>query len=278
MHVETVSLYLYTILPDTLKKKRNNYTSTVRVYLFFISNLIFMISSKTSDDNQGLVISYLTLRKAVGILGMALPFVLFFGYFLFGKGCTFPPSISHFYYTDLGNCFVGTLCAVSLFLFSYNGHDNGDKVAAKIAGFFALLVAMFPTNFDTYANMGCSRIVDGDNPVANVLHYVSATLLFSTFAFFSLVQFTKTDKSGPVAGPKKIRNFIYKLCGWVIVVCVIGIAVTSFIPASLYDKIKSLKPIFVLETIALLAFGFSWLIKGETFFRDKQKPQNETKE
>jgi hypothetical protein len=236
-----------------------------------------MRNLKTTDDNQGLVISYLTLRKAVGILGMALPFLLFFGYFIFGKGCTFPPSISHFYYTDLGNCFVGTLCAVSLFLFSYNGHDKGDKVAAKIAGFFALLVAIFPTNFDAYANMNCSRIVDGDNPVSNVLHYVSATILFSTFAFFSLVQFTKSNKPGSVTGRKKTRNTIYKFCGWIIVVCVIGIAVTSFIPYSLYIKIKSLRPIFVLETIALLAFGFSWLIKGETFFMDKQPKLQDNK-
>lgn len=219
--------------------------------------------------NDPMLISYLTLRKAVGILGMALPFVLFFGYLIFGKNCSFPPSISHFYYTDLGNVFVGTLCAVSLFLFAYNGHDKGDKIAAKIAGFFALLVAIFPTDFGGYAGMECSRLTDGENPVANTIHYVSATILFSTFAFFSLVQFTKTDKPGPVARAKRTRNSIYKTCGWLIVICVIGIAVVSFLPAGIYRKIRFLKPIFTLETIALLAFGFSWLIKGDTFFRDK---------
>ena len=76
-----------------------------------------MASPTSADNNQGLVISYLTLRKLVGLLGMLLPFVLFFGYLIFERDCTFPPSISHFYYTDLGNCFVGTLWAVSLFLF-----------------------------------------------------------------------------------------------------------------------------------------------------------------
>jgi hypothetical protein len=228
-----------------------------------------MISANPPGDNQGLVISYLTLRKMVGILGMTLPFVLFFGYFLFEIDCTFPPSISHFYYTHLGNVFVGILCAVSLFLFSYNGHDKGDRIAAKLAGLFALLVAMFPTDFGGYADMQCSRMTDGENPVSNILHYVTATLLFSTFAFFSLVQFTKTDKRGPVAAPKRTRNNIYKVCGWVIILCIVGIAVVSFIPGELYQKIKFLKPTFTLETIALMAFGFSWLIKGDTFFRDK---------
>ncbi|HWR32999.1 MAG TPA: hypothetical protein VN451_05720 [Chitinophagaceae bacterium] len=225
--------------------------------------------SKSTAKNQSLVISYLTLRKAVGILGMSLPFLLLSGYFFFEQDCTFPPSISHFYYTDLGNIFVGTLCAVSLFLFSYNGHDKGDKVAAKIAGFFALLVALFPTDFDTFAEMKCSRITDGENPVSNILHYLSATILFSTFAFFSLVQFTKTGTPGKMAHAKKTRNGIYKTCGWIIVTSIAGIALVSFLPESLYIKIKPYKPTFILETIALLAFGFSWLIKGETFFRDK---------
>lgn len=230
-----------------------------------------MATHEETDKNQGLVISYLTLRKAVGVLGMSLPFLLFFGYFLFERECNFPPSISHFYYTDLGNIFVGTLCAVSLFLFSYNGHDKGDKIAAKIAGLFALLVALFPTDFGNYTDMQCSRMSSGENTVANVLHYVSATILFSTFAFFSLVQFTKTNKPGRMAKPKRTRNFIYKICGWIIVACIVGIAVTSFLPAAVYEKIKFLKPTFTLETIALLAFGFSWLIKGDTFFRDKEK-------
>ncbi len=238
-------------------------------FLYFPCKFLSMTSANAPGDNQGLVISYLTLRKAVGILGMALPFVLFFGYFLFEIHCTFPPSISHFYYTDLGNVFVGTLCAVSLFLFSYNGHDKGDRIAAKVAGLFAFLAAMFPTDFGGYADMQCSRMTDGENTVSNILHYVSATILFSTFAFFSLVQFTKTDKPGRMAGSKKTRNSIYKICGWLIVLCIAGIAMVSFMPAGLYSKIKFLKPTFTLETIALLSFGFSWLIKGHTFFRDK---------
>ncbi|MEO7983458.1 MAG: hypothetical protein ABI688_05180, partial [Bacteroidota bacterium] len=179
------------------------------------------------------------------------------------------PSISHFYYTGMGNWFVGTLCAVSLFMFCYNGHDKGDRAAAKIAGLFALLVAMFPTNFGSYADMHCSRITQGENGFANTVHYISATVLFSTFAFFSLVQFTQTNKPGRMAAPKRTRNGIYKICGWTIVVSIAGIAIISMVPG-LYEKLKTFKPTFVLETIALLAFGFSWLIKGETFFRDKQ--------
>ncbi len=232
--------------------------------------------SSREIDEQGLVISYLTLRKTVGILGMILPVLLFFGYLFFENDCSFPPSISHFYYTAMGNWFVGTLCAVSLFMFCYNGYDKRDKIAAKMAGLFALLVAMFPTNFGSYADMHCSRITRGENDVHNVVHYISATFLFSVLAYFSLVLFTKTSKPGPMAAPKRTRNGIYKVCGWIMVACIAGIAVVSFVPG-LYEKLKAFKPTFALETLALLAFGFSWLIKGETFFRDKQSPDTGSK-
>lgn len=223
--------------------------------------------SAGTGNHQGLVISYLTLRKAVGLLGMVLPFLLLFGYLLFEKACSFPPSISHFYYTTMGNWFVGTLCGVSLFLFCYNGHDRADKIASKTAAFFALLVAMFPTNFGSYADMKCSRIVGGDNDAAHLVHYISAAILFSCFAFFCLFQFTKTNKPGRMASPKKTRNGIYKACGWVIIFCMAGISLVSIIDP-LYDALQAFKPTFVLETLALLAFGFSWLIKGKTFFKD----------
>ena len=225
-------------------------------------------NNNPQNPDQGYVISYLTLRKAVGILGMALPFVLMIGFFIIKKGCPFPPSISHFYYTSMGNYFVGTLCAVSLFLFSYNGYDKADMITAKLAGFFALVVAMSPTDFNSFSALDCSRINPHDNPITNDLHYISATLLFSSFAFFSLILFTKTDQEKNITKQKKTRNGIYKTCGWIIIFCIVAMAALAFIPF-LAEKFKNDKTTYIFETVALLAFGFSWLIKGETFFADK---------
>lgn len=222
----------------------------------------------TNNPNDRYLISFLTLRRLVGILGMTLPFALLLGYFLFEKGCKFPPSISHFYYTDMGNVFVGILCAVALFLFTYNGYDKRDMITAKLAGCFALIVAMFPTNFGDYTPDECSRITEGTHAFSNAMHYGGAVLLFSTFAYFSLVLFTKSKQKGSIKGEKKTRNIIYKICGWVILVCIVAIALIGIIPGW-YQALKHLKPTYVLETIALLAFGYSWLIKGETFFKDE---------
>lgn len=223
--------------------------------------------SKSTPDN-GYVISFLTLRKTVGILGMVLPFVLLIGYFLFENGCRFPPSISHFYYTDMGNLFVGVLCAVSLFLFAYNGYDEKDKWSAKLGGLFAACVAMFPTDYNSYAAVDCSRMARVENVFFNTMHYGASVLLFLTFAYFCLFLFTKTKQRGDVKGNKRIRNRIYIICGIIILVSISGIAVIGIVPAW-YDALKHLKPIYSLETVALLAFGYSWLIKGETFFKDE---------
>jgi len=61
--------------------------------------------------------SYLSLRKAVGWIGMSLPFVLMLGVILIFNGNLIQESISHYYYTGMRNVFVGALCAVGLFLF-----------------------------------------------------------------------------------------------------------------------------------------------------------------
>ncbi|HMO33020.1 MAG TPA: DUF998 domain-containing protein [Lacibacter sp.] len=226
------------------------------------------MSRPDPSSPQSLVISYLTLRKAVGLLGMVLPFLLLLGWWALEQGCRFPPSISHFYYTNMGDVFVGTLCAVSLFLFSYNGYDANDRWAAKAAGLFALLVALFPTNFGNYTPDTCSRMTDGTNDFANVIHYGAALLFFGTLTYFCLFLFTRSSQRGPVKGNKKIRNNIYIICGWVMVACMVLLIVVNFLPADAYRRIRHLRPVYTLETIALLAFGYSWLIKGDTFFRD----------
>ena len=150
----------------------------------------------------------------------------------------------------------------------FESYDKADMIAAKLGGLFAMIVAMSPTNFNAFSVMTCSRINTADNAVANTLHYISASLLFLTFAFFSLILFTKSDHGKNVTKEKKTRNGIYKTCGWIIIFCIASIAAFSFIP-SLYKNFEKYKPTYAFETIALLAFGFSWLIKGETFFKDK---------
>lgn len=105
------------------------------------------MSSETSNQQNpdpSLLIHYLTLRKSVGFLGISLPLILIFGIRFLTRCNVLPDSISDYYYTKMGHYMTGTLCAVSLFLFSYKGYEKKDLWAGRGASVFALGVAFFP--------------------------------------------------------------------------------------------------------------------------------------
>jgi hypothetical protein len=84
-------------------------------------------------------------------------------------------------------------------------------------------------------------------------------------ACISLFLFTKSK--GRKTKQKIIRNRIYRIAGIIILVSISLIAVYHF--GDYGTTNTNLKPIFWLETIALFAFGSSWLIKGEIILKDK---------
>ena len=221
-------------------------------------------AAKQNPDS--LLIHYLTLRKSVGLLGIFLPIVLIFGVKLISKCDILQDSISDYYYTKMGHYMTGTLCAVSLFMFSYKGYGPKDYWAGKAASLFALGVAFFPCS-NYYPLSECKVLqLKGDDTI-NLIHFTSATLLFLTLAFFSLILFTK---GSPHPTKRKLqRNTVYRICGVIILLCIILIFLYSVIP-SLHDKFKQYTPIFWLEFLALEAFGISWLTKGEALLPDKK--------
>ncbi len=212
-----------------------------------------------------LVISYLTLRRAIGILGILFPFILVIGSMATGGCREIQPSISDYYHTNMRDVFVGILCAVALFLFSYRGYNYQDNIAGNLACIFALVVAFFPTSA-TEPTASCNNPAAFSNPLTGKIHLVAAGLLFTVLAYFSLFLFTK-GVSKPT--PQKIqRNKIYKICGFVILGCILLLIFYFSIP-SLEFCLKKYKPVFWIETIALWAFGTSWLIKGQYLLRDR---------
>ena len=223
--------------------------------------------SKTQQHPNSLLIHYLTLRKSVGILGIFLPLVLIFGVKLITNCSTLQDSISDYYYSKMGHYMTGTLCAVSLFMFSYKGYGPKDLWAGRGASLFSLAVAFFPcSNFNPLSE--CKVLELKGNQVINLIHFGSAACLFLIFSFFCLFLFTKS--SGHPTNRKKQRNVVYRVCGIIILLSIILILLYSVIPA-IHELFKEYKPIFWLETLALLAFGFSWLTKGEGLLPDKNK-------
>ena len=202
---------------------------------------------------DSLLVSYLTLRRAVGLIGVTFPVLLSVGCWASG-GCTgIEDSISAYYGTDMRNFFVGLLFAIALFMFSYRGYDNRDEIAGKLACVFALGVALFPTT-------SSNRWIHG-------AHFCFAAALFLTFSFFSLVLFTESDPKEIRTEQKEKRNAVYKACGIAMLVCIGLIAI--FVLFGQDTEVAKIKPVFILETLALWSFGISWGVKGETLLRDR---------
>ena len=214
------------------------------------------------EHRKDMVLSYHRIRTALGLLGMALPLVLLIGGLL--DYSRIEPSISDFYHTTYRDIFVGTLCAIGVFLICYRGYGRGpadvidDDWLGTIAGVSAFGVALFPNESPTaqIATMTQNMVGIGISPF---FHYGSALVFFSCLAAFCLTKFARTAKPA--------RRRIYLFCGWLIVGCLIGIAVASYLKlygsGSLQIAVVQYNLVFWFEAIGIWAFGLSWLVKGK---------------
>jgi len=100
------------------------------------------------------------------------------------------------------------------------------------------------------------------------LHMLCAALFFATLAYFCLFLFTRSSVDHPT--PQKLRrNRVFRACGCTMLVCIglIGIYfawLEEGVPA-----VKDYEPVFWLESVAVIAFGVSWLVKGEAILADR---------
>jgi hypothetical protein len=175
--------------------------------------------------------------------------VLLLGGFGLG-GIGVQSSISAYYYTVMGGVFVGSLCAQGVLLI-VDRYSNGNSGLAVVTGTLVIAVALLPT-----APVGPTP----GQSVVGVIHLVCATAYYLTLAYFAYFIFTRPLVPGQaLTGGEKRRNSVYRLCGVVVVLCLVLVPVTGLLfPGRLTD----IHPLFWLETVAGIAFGTSWLIRG----------------
>ncbi len=216
------------------------------------------MSDEVAKTENRLVINFLILRKCIGILGAIFPFLVVVLALILGDS-ELRQSISAYYYSPSRDVFVGTLCIIGMFLFSYKGYEPQDDRAGDIAGIAAVGVAFFPTT--------PSVVVRSSQEILGYLHLASAAILFLALAYFCLRLFVKT---GDVAlnNYRRTCNKIYRVCGYIILASIALIVIVSFTGFA-----AGLNPVFWLEAIAVVAFGVSWLVKGNTLslFLDPKK-------
>ena len=187
------------------------------------------------NNNNPELISFLKLRKYIGVLGFFLPILIIIKVGILS-------SISYSYYTSSRDIFVGSLYLIGGFFITDNGYDKKDTISNAICGLCALLVANFP----------CQGKYE-------IIHYISAFILFSTLGYISFFLFTKSNVIGKCDTMKQKRNNVYRFCGLNIFLSVICISIFSYFNIN----------IFIPESICLLSFGISWIVKGKFLLNDK---------
>ena len=219
-----------------------------------------------TKKNDNLIISYKALRRLIGIMGILLPIINILGGCLIAK-IPVQQSISMYYYTNMRDFFVGLMFVVSLFLITYKGYNTLDLIISIITGAAGLGVAIFPCFSELYIGQKVG-IFQLSPETSFIVHLTCAALFFVLLAFTSIFLFTQKHKNSSLVTPqKKRRNLVYIVCGILMLACVLGILICILIltKQQLYDS----KIILIFESIALFSFGVSWLVKGETLFKDK---------
>lgn len=199
-------------------------------------------------------INTVRLRVIIGVLGMALPWIVvaLIGYF--------PHSISATWYTNACTVFMIILGWASGLLVCYKGYELIDDILLTCSGIAGFGICLFPCSITSaHEKVGTFLI---DNQVSNVLHCGFAVVFFLLLAYNSLFLFTKG--SGDITPNKKKRNIIFRVCG-IGMVASFGILLIPF-PLNTW----------VTEALALFFFGVSFLTKANVLpflFCDKKPKQ-----
>lgn len=206
---------------------------------------------------RGEMFDYRASRLLVGIVAMSLPFLVAIKSGGFGE----IDSISSAYHTDARDIFVGSLFVVGAFLLAYNGHYLCESIASKLAAISAFCVAYFPTSCDlpiAENNLGCP---EGNEPL---LHAIFALSLFFLLAYFCLGPFYHKAKGAEhLYVQAKRRKYVYLISGYGILSAIaLTFCALNLNPIS--SKIpNTVNIIYIAEFIALLMFGFAWIVAGK---------------
>ncbi len=237
------------------------------------SRLDKILNLDFTDPNTIWLTKQKSLRRLIGILGMSLPFLLYF-VLLIDRGIKFPmESISHYYFTRSCGVFIIVVSLLAIFLLIYKGVENGDFFLSGAAGIFALCLLLFPTdNITICCDAGKTYSVTHlptQGSFRASFHLISAGIFLSCLAWMSLFIFTKSDKPAKLRTlQKRRRNRIYRTCGVLMFLALLVILAGTL--NIIHEPFYSLNHItFWMESLAVESFGVSWMVKSEIILKDK---------
>ena len=204
------------------------------------------------------------IRKLIGVLGLSLPIALPIA------NWEFLASISHYYYASLPSLiFIIVLSAFGLFLISYKGYKI-DKTTEKISddfltnigGLAALIVVFIPTKCSDSMSVVIERLCGTTNmplfghtlPYLSTIHLVSAGVFILCMGWMSRFKFIRGSDDGNHGLYKWCGNLVFIAVGLILVCLVLELLKINFPLKDYY--------VYIFETMAIIPFGISWLVKG----------------
>jgi len=213
------------------------------------------------QNAQGLVLSYLAIRRAIGAIGLMLPLLLGpVGLLAFGIGIQ--DNMSSYYHTALRDVFVGSMCAIGIFLFCYRGYDWIEGWTANLGCISALGIALCPLDAHSDPIHQASFV--------GYVHSASGGVFFLTLAFYSLFHFPSAEREKREIAPHEDhRNFVYRTSGVLIIVSLTAMgAYLLLLPKDWKRAFNDYHFLFWAEWVAVWSFSAAWLTKGRAMLAD----------
>lgn len=226
-----------------------------------------------TESSDKYIISHLTLRRYIGILGIIFPVILLLSSSFTEHGTL--PSMSAYYYSKMNTIFVGIIFSILIFLVSYVGEDLEETIYCRVAALMAFLIAIFPTNpmtkytidenfeftIDKFKGFVTPHIkFEGDS---NWIHSGTALVFFLILVILVGKKFVESEKKS--IEPNNKRICLYRVCALLMSLSIICIPLLpKLLPKIITNYNHDSSSItFFCELFLFWLFGFAWLIKGE---------------
>ena len=200
---------------------------------------------------------YLRIRNLCGLLGILLPWIALFAAAIAPhESKEWWWSISATYYLS-PVALVGVLVPACIVMMSYIGYNWVDNLVTTLNGIAGLGIVLFPCKVNWIPDGTPVGFFQLPIELSSRIHMVCAILFFLFAAFNTLFLFTRHGST--MTEKKKLRNRIYRICGWgMLVLLALLIALSLIFGTPNWF-------VMIIEILLLHLFGFAWVVKGEFF-------------
>jgi hypothetical protein len=210
--------------------------------------------------------TYMALRWLLAVIALAFPVALV------GGGCwlkdiTVLPQLSAYYFTPMGDLFVGMLCAVGVGLIAYKGFTDAEDMALNTGGVLVCLVAVF--HMHTADAINCLRIgpatPDAQYLLRSIeigapgwLHFTCAVLFYVALGY--VMVFCSHASLSALHAPQWVKQR-YRRAYTVLGVSFVLSVIVSFAIYEITQRGCGNRWILVAEVLGLMCFGAFWILK-----------------